>query len=350
MQKIFTTLISLFFLMLAVCNAQEKDKSILETARFRVDQEYKSAYKLYEEAKIDTTIQILKKCVTHSKAFKISSNDTKADVYRLLSMSYLLIDSVNTARSNIKKMLTYRPFYQEENVTADDLDRFIDALDTLIPSPQFYVGFRGGVNYSRIQFINLYSVTEPATELQSTQQMAVNVGFCTGLAITRNFSLAFEPEFFQSKSKLTSHNLLEDIQSSQTINYINLPLTFRANLFFNKRKSMPYLEVGGYYSKLISATQTINNEDIAINSFLNSNNFGYVFGIGYLQFAKKLGFGVNVRYNTSLTLNNNKETRYLGNQLFNNLMYKYYNVFSDFKLSSLSVSVMLVYNLKFKVF
>jgi hypothetical protein len=311
MLKRITIFITLCIFTIIQCEGQTIDaetkyakEKVMSVLPIRADEQYKKALKLYEEAKIDTSLKLLK-AIPKTFSFKLSSSDLKANVYRLTAMSYLLVDSIADARKNIKKMLTYRPFYKDENITEDDLQRFVDALDTLMPSPRLYLGLRMGANYSNMQIGNQYHVIEGQNTISSKPQLAVNIGLCAGFAFSKHFSVAFEPEFFQCKSQIessiwssTSQSIvgLQKYKSTQTFNYFNLPLTFRANVFFNKRKTMPYLEFGGYYSLLISGSETINNEVIPTDKFLQNTNYGLLFGLGFMQFYKNFVVGLNARF------------------------------------------------------
>lgn len=347
----------LFFLAISVCEGQKvdsvykvmKDHS-LSKVRFRVDEQYRRAFKLYEAARIDTALRVLEGIKEHSNSFGVSSRDTKADVYRLAALSYLLLDSIDDARENIKKMLENRPFYKEDNVVDDDLPRFVDALDTLIASPQSYVGLKLGLNQSQMQIIKRYSLLNTDEQLDISQRLALNVGICAAWAISKHFSLAFEPEFFQSKSKLTSVTSLARWESLQTINYISLPVSFRANVFFNNRKTMPYLELGGYYSFLVGANQKIDNEEVPIDLFMKQTNYGLLLGAGFIQYFKKFGLGCNLRYQRNWGLSNDASKRYLSTQSSNDLMYRYFQLSNDVQLSSFVFSLMFVYNISYKVF
>jgi len=348
----------LFILAFTICKGQKIDSTYkkiknvsLENTRFRVDEQYRRASKLYEDARIDTALQILNNCVKHSISFKFSSKDTKADIYRLRAMSYLLVDSVEDARKNIKKMLIYRPFYKEENIVEDDLERFVDALDTLIASPQLYIGIRAGVNYSRMNVVNHYEVLEASSSsLAVAPQFAVNVGLSLAMALSKHFSVAFDPEFFQSKTRINTETQLSSLSSWQTVNYINLPVSFRANVFFNSRKTMPYFELGAYYSMLVSSKVKIDNGEVPADMYLKNSNYGVLLGLGFLQYYKNFGVGLNLRYAQNLGLNNDPSVRYLSTQTSNNLMYKYFQLTNDVKLSSLSLSLMFVYNIRYRVF
>ena len=124
----------------------------------------------------------------------------------------------------------------------------------------------------------------------------------------------------------------------------------RFNLFYLKKQAMPYVELGGFYSLMVKANETINSEVIPINMYYKTINYGLLGGIGYMHYVKNFGFGINARYYYNLRNNNDASNRYLSTQMSNNLMYKYYQLTDDVRISSLSLSFMLVYNLRYSVF
>lgn len=114
-----------------------------------------------------------------------------------------------------------------------------------------------------------------------------NAGLFASLALSQPFSL--QPEILYSmKGAQTPAGYLT--QSSVWLNYVDIPVAFRANT-----KDGFFLEAGPQVGFLINAKSDATGEKINVKSAYNSVDFGFVVGAGYQPM--KGGLGIGARYN-----------------------------------------------------
>ncbi len=351
----------LLFIFLHVCllsvYSQQKNNNQQEAKidTSRIDEQYKLALKCYKLGQIDSSLFILRRCISRNMAMVSVSSQTKGNMYRLAALSSMLVDSGKEANSYIKKMLEYQPFYKDENLNDDDLELFRAAVAGFTLTPQITVGLRAGVNIPQYSIVKSYNIFDTEKATKETPVVSFNVGATASYGLTKNISLVVEPEYIQcsSKSEIARSSIspeLGNIKTKLQIGFISVPVLARFGLTLKKGELTPYIEAGAFYSYLVSATKTIDTEEFPIDLFLSKNNVGVLFGAGCIRNHKTFGIGVNVRYMNNLSLTNSEEKRFLYDYSNDNMLYKYYNVFDDFKLRNFELSVTFTYNMRFKVF
>lgn len=240
---------------------------------------------------------------------------------------------------------------------------------------QFWIGLKGGPNLTKVNPTSLYSTFEGVDfvddELDKDYDNFRTLGSQVGLEFVfyhRGFSIAFFPNF--SRFNFTYHNTYTYESASNAadrvelnydqknhLEYIDLPLMFKYDLL--REKFRPFIQIGGYYSKLLNANKevSIENNDTASGAtqsyrpqtivvgakdiFINSS-LGIMAGVGvhYDPGNIRLSFDINYRYG----LNNiaNAKNRFSDNRLAASG-----DALDDMSLDNLSMNIGVFFPMRF---
>ena len=247
-----------------------------------------------------------------------------------------------------------------------------------LESSQWWVGIKGGVNFTDPIVTNEYSVlswtaspSEGNSEkvYKSLSGPGYQFGFILAYEFVQNVSVGIEPV-------LTSYKYEYEIQyewasqenASQTVNsslsttndlqYFEVPLTFRYRLADGPTK--PYIQAGAYYGHLIKATRkteetvednatgggtTFDQNDYSGNvtdSYI-SPNWGIIAGLGLTHNLGNARLGLQVNYRVGMNNISDAKSRFSDTHFLSGIM----DAQDDLKLNNLEVSMMVVIPLKF---
>lgn len=357
MNKLKIILYTLFLLFLSI--------SAFAQATAELEDKYIDAKHYYEEGKIDSATYLLED-ILKSPAFSKLYQGVKADVYRLLAMSYITLDRINDSEKPLREMLALRPFYKAAD---DDLMRFQSALDTLKASSLLSVGLQMGVNTTFVKRIG-----EPISMISSfdnpnlgDEKYTFGVGFYLGFylkyRVLKNLSISIAPSLSSyTYSYREDYNLQRTGKSDvintkfyyaykQTIRYAEVPISINYSLT-TAYKFSPFISAGWFNGFLLDATKESNASFVtASQSFQNKENFvgansGYLFGLGFTYRLDRLVLNLDARYKHGLVNLTNSANRFVNAEI----ALGFYDIPNDIRMSNLELGFSLLYHLNFKVF
>lgn len=351
------TLLSLFFANLAT--AQKTTVADLEES-------YDNAKYYYTLGKIDSATYLLEN-ILQSPAFSKLYQGVKADVYKLLSMSYITLDRLNDAEKPLRKMLALRPFYRAAD---DDLMRFKTALDTLKATPAFSIGVRSGVNMSFARRVGdpisiISSFTDANLGDESYKYgLGFYLGFFAKYRISKNISIIFIPSFTNYTFNYTeNYNLIRGARSgdtirskfgysySQAIRYLEIPVSLSYEIRLSD-KVRPFASIGWFEGFLLSADKESKATYITGSQrFANTENFirtnsGLMFGIGINYELDNFALHIDARYRYGVINLTNVSNRFVNHEA----ALGFYDIPNDIKVNTVELGFTLIYHLRFKVF
>lgn len=240
---------------------------------------------------------------------------------------------------------------------------------------QWWLGFRAGTNLTKTtpieQFSSFSPVNYQSSEVEKEYGSYSTPGLQAGLEFTfytQGFSVSLQPIFarqffdysnsYQWTDPTNQNNSLDlNYTIDNDLEYLDIPLIVKYD--FMKTKARPFVQIGGYYSVLLSAGKTINstgidrasggestfqNEEIKVGAgdIFTTSSAGIVAGAGIAvnQGNIRLVFDVNYRYG----LNNitNAKNRYNDDRLAS-----IGDVMDDINLRSIWISFGAQFPLKF---
>lgn len=240
---------------------------------------------------------------------------------------------------------------------------------------QWYLGFFGGVNFTKSVSTQTYSVLG---QLQTQQagttkghsgytQMGTQAGLVFQYS-TNGFNISINPGIHtvniqhKTSSQWTESgnpdNAVEVMYTHDTrLNYVEFPLSFHYDIL--KEKLRPYIGIGAYYGLLINATRTISRSgtDSASGNAGNFTDQPSTIGIKEQYISSSVGiFGHvgasydpgNIRlfidFGYKYGLNNITDT---GNRYNNNELASIGEAMDDIRLENIYVNLGVVFPLKF---
>ena len=240
---------------------------------------------------------------------------------------------------------------------------------------QWYLGFKGGGNMSKVNPMMSYSAIEPlnysVTNTDKTYDNFKHLGGQAALVFTfytRGFSVSFEPGFvsniYEHRTKSTwtdtedPTNTLDLNYNHRTkLNYIDFPLTIKYDLMRGNLR--PFVGVGGYYSLLLNAARTIERSGtdqasggsgpftddpvtIGITDQFIKSSIGITGLIGASYDPGNIRIIFDLGYSYGLNNITNTATRYDENHLTG-----IGESMDDLKLQSITANISFVFPLKF---
>jgi opacity protein-like surface antigen len=238
---------------------------------------------------------------------------------------------------------------------------------------QWYVGIRGGMNLTKADPVQRYSVfssTNGSDMYNKTYQNFKQPGASTGIEVTfyyHGISASFQPNYRRQRFIYTndyewedasnpSNSLTLHYEQDHHLDYFDLPILVKYDILKNAIK--PFVQVGYYYSILNSATKsvTISGTDNASGG-TNFNQPPIIVGAKDLFIKSSMGFilGAGVSYdigniklildiNYRLGTNNitNRKNRFTNNHLAGSG-----DAMDDIKLRSINFNLGCLFPLRF---
>jgi hypothetical protein len=147
---------------------------------------------------------------------------------------------------------------------------------------QIQFGVKAGANLASL---NGSGVTGAKTKLD------FNAGILASIKVPGSFSIQPEVIYSGQGAKLTSFNGLEE---KVNLGYINVPVLLKYHFPLGL-----FAETGPQFGFLLSAKSKIGSTSADYKSYVNSTDFSWAFGVGYMIPIVKLG--VDARYNLGIT-------------------------------------------------
>lgn len=356
-------------------------KSQLNEAFREIAREMKEAY---DNGILNNVINLYKKyCCKNDKekmVFKRVEDDIRADIYRLVALSYDDVDETRERDNYLERILDIRP-HMESGIYRPSWREMVK--NKYIVLPRLLLGFNGGANITIPYPYRNYSILGPtaSTEWNSySKDYSYNLAHLWGAhlagvveyTLTKNFSINVQVSTisltFRYKTNLKWEGEGEPISlnflHSHHLYYIEIPL-FLKYLFVEfgdiKPKLKPYLQIGGFLRILEFAHKTIDSvskpentpddtKSFYLKKLINRINSGFCMGAGisydtkFMGFPFRLEFGVNYKHGFNNIVD--KDQRYKAEDL----VFGYYDVFDDIKLRSWDLSFKILVPMSFKAF
>ncbi len=317
----------------------------------------KNAKDFFDRGQIDSVIFYLE-AKEGEKYFNQLSGFEQSLWLRLLFSSYISTDQYAKSQEPVKKFLRVNPFYEPNE--ADPL-RLKFAIDSMEAQPTLMFGLKVGTTRTFVKHLDTYRYIFEDGYSDTREKVHFDTyGYTLGLQfeynLNRYFSVNFSPSYdryrYYYKTTFATKNN-DDLgtlvsESYQKLNYLTLPVLFRARLSVKDFKV--YGQVGAFTSTLIGAEKKLTvSSSIVSTSNENLKNFhtrnsGIIFGGGIMVKRKRLTLNLDLRFLSGFS--NIIEKPYY----YEMLSLDYYDIPDDIKLRSLELSLGIFYNFKYKVY
>ncbi|WP_018342435.1 outer membrane beta-barrel protein [Cytophaga aurantiaca] len=240
---------------------------------------------------------------------------------------------------------------------------------------QFYIGIRGGLNFTKANVLNSYSSfvspSNPDEHYTKTYKDYATPGGTFGLEFSfsyENFTASFQPNYrrqiysysntYEWQDANSAQNYLQLTYTQKThLNYIELPLFIRYNIVAGGFK--PFVQAGFYYAILNGATKQLDIEGVdhsggtsrnfsqpssiigADNLFIKSS-IGAALGLGTTYKVGNIRLILDATYRLGLNNISNVQNRYSANPLSGAG-----DVSDDIKLNNITISFGCLFPMKF---
>lgn len=237
----------------------------------------------------------------------------------------------------------------------------------------FYLGLKGGVNFSHVMVLSQYQIfTSLTDEVAGTkdynkiyQNLGYQYGFIGLYRLNEKMSIIFEPTFAHYKFGYENNTTWQDTDdesiarsSNQTHNqhlqYLELPLLFQVIKDMTPVK--PYALVGGYYGRLLGAEKILHTDEITTiddQDFTTSSEDQHLFfndqyiksrltavaeiGIIYPLNDLEIMFGIGYHYSFN---NITSENARYSNQLITGTSY---DINDNIRLNSVNINLRILF-------
>lgn len=320
---------------------------------------YEIAEHFYSQGKLDSVAKILLPYLKDRRLLRKVDKSTRAEIYRLAAMNYILADSLVDAEKNIKNVLNQQHNYQ---IRQGDLLSFKAALDTMYISPRFTIGVRAGWVGSVITQVQDYSVAYSNknifTETYAFNATGFSFGLSTSYYLTRRLALLVEPNFITTgyTYELGFNNLNNQTNAaySYKMNFTGLAIPVMLKYHLLRRPIFsPYILFGFSYNYLFNATKIASSLSLDYTPIMQQHNYGGVLGVGFSKsIGKRANLSIDTRYINNLRLINQTEKRFLNNDKGNIdvFLYSVYDAIDDLRMQNLQINLTVSYYLTYKVF
>lgn len=293
----------------------------------------------YEAGRLLNIPQMIQGCLDN-EGF---SKEEEVRARKLLTLVYIFTDQQGKAEGALVNLLRADPEHRL-NPRVDPAELFF-LYEQFRVSPIFRIGFKAGVNISKINVVESYSTRNGLFlntfyngkekggigEFQSSQ----GVGYNAELTIERHLKDGLEVvggiQWRLSEYKVDMESILREDRTMTPLRsaltneqmYIRTPVMLRYNFFYDNRdqKFLPYGFLGVSYDRLVKArysnaerspgtTFNLRDFDLRGPGVVNQNNLSIIGGIGTKVRIKTHFLTVEVRYDNSRFNYINSENRW----------------------------------------
>jgi hypothetical protein len=380
---LFTFTFLLLTASLTFVQAGGKKREKLNQKFRSIAEEMKTAY---GNGNLDQVIDLYKeKCSgKEKKKFKKVTHDIRAEIYRLVALSYYALDKPERGDYSLRKLLVLR---RQEGTDKYWLSIRNTAREKYYVAPRLLVGFSTGINLTMAQPFGRYSVLEFVSEekgapyakdypLDFNRSRGVHIGLNVEYALSKHFWLCFPPSLTNLKFQYEYTLRYEGgkpkftYKPLQRVRCIEIPLLLKYH-FAPAARWKPYLQAGGYFRFVTSATKDVYlylidfdgtdvgellwDKDLSIKSRLTRAQVGLWLGagvgFGIEAGGMKLEVSLEINYKHGLDNIVNTGNRWgYDNLQDDRLLYYHYDVFDDMKLDHLELGLKISLPISFKAF
>ncbi len=240
---------------------------------------------------------------------------------------------------------------------------------------QWWLGFKGGLNFSKAVVDQSYGVITPAdydpslTEKKYDDFSGVGAHATVEVTFTfRQLSISIQPTYRNSTFSYSNRyeytettsgapQLILQYNQQQQVNWLDVPLLVKYDV--TRSKLRPYIQAGAYYGFLLNANKslaltrtdyasgaanTLNEPEIIVGAtdLFANNHWGLVFGGGVNYHVGNIRVNLDILYRHGMSLVNSTENRYGNDRLTGSG-----DVMDDIKLNNIGVSLGCLFPLRF---
>lgn len=315
---------------------------------------------LYENGKLTDAIDLYKwycreddkgKALKEKKVFKMTRNDIRADIYRLVALSYDDLDDTVMRDFYIKKILAIK-YRLESDIYRSSWITMAEKKYTV--RPRLMAGIKIGLNYTFPHEVGTNKDYMNNFPYSLGWQM---VGGVCEYNLSKNLSVGLQLTITYLSFRYKSEVVTRTYEHRHTFNYFETPLLFKWRFVNRKTKLMPYLQIGVFYRILLYAHKSIGGpldpkmpEDLDLTGLFRPGNTGFWVGagIGYdtrIRYLRVfLEFDVNYKCGLNNIVNENQRGKY------KDILIGYHDNFDDIKLRNWGFSFKIIWNLSWKAF
>ena len=303
----------------------------------------KNAQKTYEEGAIEKVADVLAPCL--EKGF---SRDQKVQAYKLLVLASFFENNRYEAEGYMIKLLRLDPEYKIN--TSVDPPEFIKLYDSYRTLPLYSIGGTLSGNYSFVHVLNKYTIADVNTSPGKYSGAAsYQGGINANMYLFDKAELCLDVLFMSSRFRYNNDGIYDGFTSvnnnkkAEVQTWIGVPLSMTYDLT-KSNTIKPYARLGGgvgfLMSDLLHIERSFNNSsatgpDIDMITQRNTKNYWVCIGGGAKYKIPNAFITLDLRYNLGLMNQVNGAQRYSNTEL----IYKYYYIDSDFKVSNLTFSI-----------
>lgn len=157
---------------------------------------------------------------------------------------------------------------------------------------QVHFGIKVGINESTQSDLgNLYD--------NQDLRPGLSIGGSVLYQFSENIGTQLELNFEQKGRKMRTNQAENSSSRNNNCDYITIPLVVRGSSLLNEKKTRFYLETGPYYGYMTNNKIITNDESLDKKKFYN-NDFGLVFGGGFIQPIQNSNMIIGIRYEMGL--------------------------------------------------
>lgn len=314
-------------------------------------------------------------CIKERRKFRNQMRKIRAGIYQWAALAYTALDQTEKAAECIKKLLVT----QRGEPPDKDWLALRKIAHRYIVKPGWLMGIKMGLDFTTARPFKRYSILHPAGPggeetyekdyiFHPYHSMGPQVASLTvEYTLARNLAVSFQP-CLANLDFLYDHTLrweeggtgsarTIEFRHLQSLDYLEMPVLFKGQ--FQRKKTSPYVQVGGYCQFLLSGYKRMtikshrdNEENIEktvnIEGILKKFILGFWIGAGISFETGVENLRLEIEANYKHGLSNIVATRHRYEN--RDLLYGYYDVFDDMQLRTWNISVKVLLPLSHKTF
>ncbi len=304
----------------------------------------KNANSNFEMRDFDGTIKLLQTALNNCNLDRTD----KIQAHKLLALSYLAIDNLESADKEAEAIMKINPNYTPDKFKDDP--KLSALFDKYKPVPVLRIGVCVGMNNTKIDVQKTHSIVHNDDDPNLGTYNGKS-GFQLGISgeyrTFKNLWLQLEGQFRQSTYKHSLNNVENStIDFKERLSYFEVPLSIK--YYILDSEFTPYVETGATFSFLSDALSTTTRDDqkdlVNRTDYRNSYMTGFFGGVGVAYKFKSLSAFIAYRYNYFGDNVNKEGTRYA--DAVN--VFKYYYIDDDFRMNNWQINVGVNYSIFYK--
>jgi hypothetical protein len=328
-------------------------------------EKYQLALTQYKFGLADSALSILEPCLLNQRVHKDLTRGESVNIYRLAALSSIIIGNPEDAEKYVRELLRYQPDYSE-NWREGDLMEFRQIIEGISSQPSLKLGLRAGLNFPLLSLQKIYTdPPKPAGRYSIDGRTGFQIGVVSEMAISRNMAIEAGLGMLHVKFDYqVEGGQARDYLYEQKITYIEIPIL--AKYYFPLNGALKtYLQggVSGKFSLYLREnsdeygkywfTESSDSDKILATFVTDLENLGIAVGAGANYNLKKISIGLDIRYAHHLN-SEQKLSKFDDIQDYEDIPstepFGYTNDINLITFSDLQISLVLKYNLRFKVF